>query len=70
VLVVDRRGGTGEVEDRVNLDVEGEAHVVAHEFEPRVAREMVQIALVAGEQVVDAQHLVAAFEQPVDEVRT
>jgi hypothetical protein len=69
VLVVDRRGRAGEVEDRVDFHEQREAHVVAHELEPRVVREMIDVALVAGEQVVDAEHLVAAPEQAVDQMR-
>ena len=40
VLVVDRRGRAGEVVDLVDLDVEREGHVVAHQLEARVAEQM------------------------------
>ena len=38
VLVVDRRGGAGEIVDLVDLDIERECHVVAHQLEARVVQ--------------------------------
>jgi hypothetical protein len=35
-----------------------------------MAGEVIDVALVAGDQVVDAQHLVDAFEKRIDEVRS
>ena len=69
VLVVDRRCRTGEIVDLVDLDIERHRDVVPHEFEARLAMQVVEVALGPGEQVVDAQHLVPLFEQPVDQVR-
>ena len=69
VLVVDRRGRAGEIVDLVDLDIEREGHVVAHELEARMAEQVLDIALGAGEQVVDAEHLMALAEQPVAQVR-
>jgi len=43
---------------------------VAHKLEARIAGEVIDIALVTSEQVIDAQHFVAALEKPVDQVRT
>lgn len=43
---------------------------MAHELKSWVARKMVKIALVAGKQVVNAQHFVPAREQAVDEMRS
>ena len=63
VLVVDRRGRAGEVEDLVDLDVEREGHVVAHQLEARVAEQVRDVALGAGEEVVDAQHVVALLDR-------
>ena len=37
VLVVDRRGRAGQVVDLVDLDIEREGHVVAHQLEARIA---------------------------------
>jgi hypothetical protein len=38
VLVVDRRGRTGEIVDLVDLDIERERHVVAHQLEARIVQ--------------------------------
>ena len=69
VLVMDRGGRAGEVEDRVHFDKQRETHVMAHEFEPRMLRQVIDIALVPSEQIVDAQNLVPAREQAVNQVR-
>jgi hypothetical protein len=69
VLVVDRRSGTGEIVDLVDLDIERKRHIVAQEFEARIGVEMVDIALRAGEEIVEAQHFVAFGKQPVRQVR-
>ena len=42
---------------------------MAHELEKRIAEQVRDVALGAGEQVVDAEHLVALGDQPVDEMR-
>jgi len=40
VLVMDWRGGTGEIADLIDLDVERQGHVVPQQFEPGIADEM------------------------------
>jgi hypothetical protein len=45
VLVLDRRGGKGEVVDFVDLNEQREGDVVAQEFETRVCVKMFDIAL-------------------------
>ena len=69
VLVVDRAGRAGQVVDLVDLDVEREGHVVAHQLEHRVAQQVRDVALAAGEVVVDAEHVVALGQQPLAQVR-
>ena len=69
MLVVDGAGRAGEVPDLVDLDEQGEGHVVAQELEFRIAVQVGDVALLAGEQVVDAQHFLSAPEQPVAQVR-
>ena len=51
VLVMDRRGGTGEVVDFVDFDEQREGDVVAHQLEFRVGEEVRDIGLVAGEEI-------------------
>ena len=69
VLVVDRRGRAGEVVDLVDLDVEREGDVVAHQLEMRIAQQMRDVVLAAGEEVVDAQHVVAVAQQALAQMR-
>ena len=69
VLVVDRRGRAGQVVDLVDLDVEREGDVVAHQLEVRVVQQVDDVVLGAGEEVVDAQHVVAVGQQAVAQVR-
>src|ERR1051326_980812 len=45
------------------------AHVVPHEFEERLAEEVGDVLLAAGEQVVHAQHVVSCLKQCIAKVR-
>ena len=42
---------------------------MAQQLEPLVPQQMRDVAFVAGEEIVDAQHLVAVADQPVAEMR-
>ena len=68
VLVVHRAGRAGQVVDLVNFEVQRKRHVVANELEARVVVQVLKVALAAGEQVVSANHVVAALKQAVNEV--
>ena len=59
MLVVDRRCRAREVVDFVNLDVERERHIMAHQLEPRVRDQMLDVLLGAGEKIVEADDVVA-----------
>ena len=59
VLIVNWRGGTGEVIDFVDLDEERHRYVVPQELEARFVAQMFDIALGPGEQIVGAQDVVA-----------
>ena len=67
-LVVDRRGRAGEVVDLVDLDVEREGDVVAHQLEVRPVHQVGDVGAAPGEVVVDAEHLVPLPDQPVAEM--
>ena len=69
MLIMDRRGRTGEVEDLVDLNEQRESHIVAEELEPRLRMEMGEIVLGSGEQIVDAQDFMPVGQQAVDQVR-
>ncbi len=63
MLVVNGRGGTGEIVDLVDLDIERKRHVVPHQFKARMADQVLDVAFGAGEEVVDADHIVTLGEQ-------
>ena len=69
VLVVHGRGGAGEVVDLIDLDVEREGDVVPHRLEVRIADQVGDVVLAAGEIVVDTQHIVAVAQQTFAEMR-
>lgn len=69
VLVMDRRGRAGEVVDLVDLDIERKGHVMAHELEPGMVVQVLDVALGAGKEVVGADHLMPLFKQAVGQVR-
>lgn len=68
VLVVDRRGGTGQVVYFIHFHVQGKGDVSAQEFEPRVVKEVVDIGLVSGVAVVSAEDLVSFIQESLAEV--
>src|SRR6056297_22610 len=55
VLVMHRRGRAGEIVDLVDLHIEWEGYVVTHELEAGMIVQMINIALVAGEEVVETR---------------
>ena len=69
VLVVARRGGAGQVVDLVDLQQDRQRHVVANQLEVRPAEQMGDVRLLAGEEVVEADHVVPLLDQPLAEVR-
>ena len=69
VLIMDRRRGTGQIVDLIDLDVEREGHVVTDELEAMMIEHPVDIATRPGEIVVDADDAGAALEQSLAQVR-
>ena len=69
VLVMDRRGGAGEVVDFVDFDEQREGDVVAHQLEFRVGEEVRDIGLVAGEEIVGANDFMAVVQQSLAQMR-
>ena len=67
-LVVDGGGGAGQVMDFVHLHVQREGDVVAQEFKVRVVEQVGDVVLGAGEEVVDADDVVALGQQALAEV--
>jgi hypothetical protein len=69
-LIVDRRGGTGEVVDLVDLERQRHRDVVRISLEDRVrAAGAATFARVPREEVVEAQHFVSLGEQSLAEMR-
>ncbi len=65
-----RRGGAGEIEDPVEAALEGLGDVVLHHGERAVARQVDDVLMTPGLEVVEPRHDVAALEQPVAQVRS
>ena len=68
-LVVDGRGRAGEIVDLVDLDLKGEGHIVAHQLEIAVFEKRRNVAASAGEEIVDAEDLVAFPQEQRTEMR-
>ena len=68
-LVVDGRRRAREIKDLVDFHEEWVGDVVPQELEVLVVEEVLDVAPGAGEEIVDAKHLVAALEQPFGKVR-
>jgi hypothetical protein len=65
---MDRRRGTGQVIDLVDLGKEGMNDVVAHELEIGVAQKVADVVLVSGEEVVHAQDIMPSFQKKIAEM--
>src|SRR5262249_49567376 len=70
MLIVDRRSRASEIVDFVRLHVERKRDVMTEKLEARMGMEMLHVAFRAGEQVVDAEHLVPLLQQAIDQVRS
>ena len=68
VLVIDRRGGTGEVVDFVDLGPVGLAHVVSDNLKVRTPDQVPHVLFRAGIEVVQTDHVVAFVHQPFAQV--
>ena len=64
-LIRHRRRGTGQIEDASDLDGQRMHDVVSDEFEPRMTDQVRDIGFATGEEVVDANHFVPAFDQTI-----
>ena len=60
--------GQARVVDLVNLHIEREGHVMAHQLEARMTDQVSNISLRAHEEVVGTDHLVTRLDQPVAEM--
>ena len=70
VLVMDRRGGTGEIVNFIHLDVEGKGDVVAEEFKIRVPHQMNDVFLCSRVEIIHAKDIIALFYETFAEMGT
>ena len=65
VLVMDGRCRAGKVVDLIYFDIKREGHIMADQFEVRVIQQLFDIGLVAGEEIIGAEHLMPCFQQGI-----
>ena len=70
MLIMNGRGRTGQIVNGIDLHEKRKADIVTHELETRMVVQMGNIGFGTGEQIVHAQHFVARFDQPVDQMRS
>jgi hypothetical protein len=63
-----RRGGAREVEDLVDLHVQGKGNVVTKQFHAGVIEQMRNVVPCAGKEIVDTEDFVASFQKPLAEM--
>jgi hypothetical protein len=63
VLIMDRRGGTGEIVDFVNFDVEGKANIMAYQLKIGMPHQMSDIGFTPGVEIVHTQDLMPSFQE-------
>src|SRR5262245_37464879 len=63
------RRGTGEVVDLIDFKPQRMRDIVADEFKVRLVQQMLDVRLLAGEEVVNANDIIAARDEPIAEVR-
>jgi hypothetical protein len=67
---VNRRCGTGQIVDLLDIDEERLRHIVPDELELGVIEYVGDVLAPTGEQVVEADHMVTFCEQSLTEVGT
>src|SRR3990170_791240 len=69
-LVVHRGGGTSQVIDFIDLDVERKGNVMPQHLEISVIQGPVYVSPAAGKKIIDTQNLMPAGQKPCAQVRT
>jgi hypothetical protein len=69
VLIVARRGGAGEIVNLVDFERDRMRDVMPHELEVGLAEQMVDVRLLAGEEVVEANHIMPLADEPLTNMR-
>ena len=68
MLIVRRRGGAGQVVNLIDLVFERLGHIVADQFEIGIAHEVGDVALPAGEKIVEADDFISLVEKSLAEM--
>ena len=68
-LIMHGRRRAGEIVDLIDLDIQWKGDVVAHQLEVGMIEQRRDIGAGAGEEIVDAEHVMPALDQPGAEVR-
>ncbi len=68
-LVMDRRGGTSEIENFVHFYIKRKSDIVAHQLEVLCAHQSGNIVLCAGIIIVETNHIMAVSDQPLADMR-
>jgi hypothetical protein len=68
-LIMDGRGRAREVIDLIDFEQQGLDHIVTGEFESRISHQFLYVLPTTGHKVIDADDVVAFFDQPATEVR-
>ena len=68
VLVVDGRGGAGHVVDLVDLNEELLGDVVPDDLKVGLVKQVLDVGLLRGEEVVERDHIVPLVDQPSAQV--
>src|SRR5258708_11452780 len=63
------RGRTSKIINLVDFDIEGKGYVVPQKLEPRVVKQVLDIAPGPGEEVIHAEQIAANFEQTFAQMR-
>jgi hypothetical protein len=56
--------------DFVHFEQYRKGHIVADQFEIRLAEKMLYVLFSAGKKIIEAEHFIACCEQPLAEVRS
>ena len=62
-------GGAGQVVNLIHFQPDRLGHIVPHEFEIRQLQQMRDVGFLAGEEVIQADDVVALSDEPFAEVR-
>ena len=68
-LVVDRRCRARQIVNLIDLDIERQRNITAHNLETPIGQQMFDVLPPAGIKIVDAEHLVAVGKKPFAEMR-